>query len=260
MRKEIIPVALTVATLIMGVFGAFLRWLQNMSIFEADTGLAKSGASISFVLVFFSLLMFAGMIAAVELLLRPFEKPETAADALHTNTLIPGILAWVCAAIYAVCALRLMFSAGETSYAVFQRLFGAAGIIAGACFPFLLGRGTETKPGTISVAAATYLPLFCSFWLVFAYRVNGENPVLWAYAPGALAIAATTLAFYHVCAWFYHRANPKAALVFLQLAAYLDILTLADERAIEKSAMYFACAGMMLLLEFVALRNLRSKT
>ena len=45
MRKNALTITLCV--LVLGIFGAFLRWLQTRSIFEEETGLALRGAPIS---------------------------------------------------------------------------------------------------------------------------------------------------------------------------------------------------------------------
>ena len=42
MRKT--ALTLTVSTLVLGIFGAFLRWLQTMSAFDKETGFPIPGA------------------------------------------------------------------------------------------------------------------------------------------------------------------------------------------------------------------------
>ena len=209
-------VTATVATLVMGIFGAFLRWLQNTNLYDSDTGLAAPRAPISFAFLLFSLVMFAVM---------------------------------------AIGGIGLMFSAGASEAPVLQRLLGAAAIVAGAAFPFLPGRILGgTNP--LSKPASLILPLFYCVWLVFIYRSNLDNPVLWAYAPEVFAVVATILAFFYIAGCFYGRKTCNAALIAAQIAVYLDLSVLSDELRTLLKAMLIATALMLLLLEYMMISNL----
>ena len=139
-----------------------------------------------------------------------------------------------------------------------QRIFSALAILAGVSLPFLLGRNAS-RSDSIGGTAGVVTVLFACFWLVFSYRVNSEDPVLWGYCVEILAIAATTLAFYQLTAYFFGRAKPSRALFLVQLAAFLDITTLSDERALGFTAIFAACAVFLLMAAFILISNLREK-
>ena len=248
-------VTATVTTLIICIFGAFLRWLQNMNMFEEDTGLVAPHAATSAAFAVFSLAMFAVMAGMILLWLRRWGRPQDAEILFRVSSPIPAALTWLLCAVMVFCGIALMFSAGTSRLPMFQRLLGAAAIVAGAAFPFLPGRmlGGASPLGK---PAAVYLPLFYCFWMIFAYRANAENPALWTYAPEILALAATTLAFYYIAGVFYGRRTCAAALIVSQIAAYLDFSILSDDRRMVFQAMFAVSGILLLLLEFLMVSNL----
>lgn len=192
--------------------------------------------------------------------LRRYDRPEDPAAALRCLTRLPAALAWLLGAVILLSALILMFSADSSRIPVMQRIFSALAILSGASLPFILGKKGSEEANPNGGIASVVPVLFACFWLVFSYRVNAENPVLWAYCVEILAIAATALAFYYIAAYFYCRAKPDRALFTVQLAAFLDITTLADERALGISVIFAAVAAFLLLTEFVLIENLKEKT
>ena len=249
-------VTATVTTLIICIFGAFLRWLQNMNMFEEDTGLVVPHAATSAAFVVFSLAMFAVMAGMILLWLRRWGRPQDAEILFRVSSPIPAALTWLLCAVMVLCGIALMFSAGSSRLPMFQRLLGAAAIVAGAAFPFLPGRilGGASPLGK---PAAVYLPLFYCFWMVCAYLVNTDNPVLWTYALEIVALAATAAAFYYMGGVFYGRGTATAALIMSQIAAYLDIVLLSDSLRTVFRAMLAASGLMLLLMEYVMISNLK---
>ena len=53
MRKS--ALTFTVTTLVLGIFGAFFRWLQNANAFDAETGCAIPGHGTSIVFLIYFL-------------------------------------------------------------------------------------------------------------------------------------------------------------------------------------------------------------
>ena len=250
-------VTATVATLIMGIFGAFLRWLQNRNLYEEDTGLPAPHAAISIAFVLFSALMIVLMAGMILIWLRRWERPQDAEILFRVTGPAPAALAWLLCVVTVLCGIVLMFTAGTSEFPMLRRMLGAASIVAGAAFPFLPGR-VLGGASPLSKPAATYLPLFYCFWMIFAYRSNAENPILWSYAPEILALVATTIAFYCVAGVFYRRRTCAAALIFCQIAAYLDISILSDGRARVFQAMFAVSAILLLLMEYLMVSNLKA--
>ena len=82
---------LTVSTLVLSVFGAFLHWLQTMNAFEKDTGFSIPGAGTTVVFLIYSVLAVALFCVVTILWLGRFERGTDAASALHCETVIPFV-------------------------------------------------------------------------------------------------------------------------------------------------------------------------
>ena len=248
---------ITLSTLVMGIFGAFLRWLQNVGIYEQDTGLAIRGAGISAAVLIFTLLVLALQIGIACFWLRETNRLQSAEEAFHTDRILPILLGWLCCAVYAVGGIMLMFSAGSTAMPVMQRLLGAFAIVAGVCFPFLPSRIKYEGASQLGKqVTSSLLSLFFCFWLVYSYRSGAQVPSLWTYAPEIVALSAGALAFYYVCGWCFGRVRPKISLIMLQFAAFLCIAVLPDDRNRAVTLLLIAAAAMLLMLEYLFVNNL----
>ena len=255
MRKN--ALAITVSTLVAGVFGAFLRWLQCRNIFE-ETGLAASGAAVSVVYVIYSLLAAAGIAGLSALWLRRFRAPAESTEALRVSSVVPAIFSWVLCAVFAVAGILLMFSAGAAEYPLVQRFFGAAAVVAGFCLPAIPCRNGAGEASFVSRKPASgFLALFCCFWLVYCYLGHAENPVLWAYVPEVLAVAAVTLAVYYVAAWCFDRCAPTSAFLTVQLAVFLILCALPSAPSGGVALLLCASGAYLVMLEYILLANLR---
>lgn len=251
MRKDALKMLLITA--VAGVFGAFFRWLENLNAFEPDTGLMLPAAKTT-------MLMAAYMLAAcalfVVLALMWTKRCDCSADpaiALRPFTFVPNLICKLCGAAVAVLGIVLMFSAPAARYPSLERLFAAACILGGVAIMFVAVRGDGSA--LVSRGASLIPVLFCCMWLVLSYKNSAENPVVWAFLVELLAIIATLMAWYELAAYHYGRAKPRAALFFVQAAAFMDIATLSDERPAIMAAMFIIQAALMLTFEFVLVEN-----
>ena len=239
---------LCLVSFVAGIFGFFLRWLQLLNGFE--DGLAIPGATIATVFALYSLvvvLLFAG----INLLL--LKKRSFSTDpcvALTAGNIIPRLIMWAVAALMAIACLILMFSSDFARYPTMQRLTAALGIFAALCLPFLLRKKGSEEAG-FSSSAALIPVLFGCLWLVTAYRVESENPILWSYVLEMLAIVAVTLSFYYIAAYFYGRAKPLRCVFSMQISTYLCMCTLMDSHSLGEKLLFGCLAAAMLVLEFV---------
>lgn len=251
MRKDALTMVLITA--VAGVFGAFLRWLENINAFEPDTGLMLPFARTTVLMAAF--LTAAAILFAVLSIVwtKRFACEKDPALALCPSTFAPGLLCKLCGAVTIALGVVLMFAAAQQHYPSLERLFAAACIFCGVALMFLLTRGE----GAASVSRGAWLVpvLFGCMWLVCCYKNNAENPVIWAYLVELLTVMATVMAWYELAAYHYGRAKPAAALFFVQAAAFMNIATLSDSRS-GKMTVLFAMQGLlMLMFEFVLVEN-----
>ena len=118
MRKDALTITLT--TLVLGIFGAFLRWLQNMNLYDEE-GLAARGAGISIVLAVYILISAVVLALIVRLWLRRYVFPADVGAALRCRSVVPAILGWAMAAAFVIASLVLMFSADLAKFPTLQR-------------------------------------------------------------------------------------------------------------------------------------------
>ena len=254
MRKNALTI--TLGMLVLGIFGAFLRWLQTRNIFDAETGLAVRGAPISAIYIIYSVLVLAAIAALTLLWLRGMHASAEPSEALRSETAVPMVLTVILGAVFVCAALVALFTAELSRFPMLQRVFGAFAIFGGVCMPFLLPK----RDGTLrsgSGAATVILTLFFCFWLIFAYKLNAEDPVVWAYAPEMLALAAATVGVYEAAAYFHGRAKPVRAVIALHAAAYLSVSVIFVVRATAMTALLGVCAALALLLSYLLIANMK---
>ena len=253
MRKN--AAILTVSTLVLGVFGAFFRWLQNAGGFDPESGLPVPGSAINVIALVYCVLAVAVILALSLGWLRRYSCAKDC-SALRSRTVLPVALGWLFGLCFAVSSCVVLLFAGFGKYPTLQRLLGAFGILAGLCFPFLPAKPAGSAYA-ISRTAAAFCTLFFCFWLVFSYRLNANNPVRWAFAPEILALAAAAVAFYYAAAFHFGAGTGSRALVALQLAVFFNTATLFETRTVPMTLMFLAATVMLVTLEYLVLENLR---
>jgi len=249
---------LTVTTLVLGVFGAFFRWLQLMNAFDEE-GFPVAGAGVTVALIVYCVLAVAAICLLTLWWLRRYDRAVTAETALRCANLVPLILGWALCAAMAAASCAVLFTAGRSTTPLLQRLFGAVGILAGLSIPFLFGKKGGSGAGPMGRSAGVVFTIFCCFWCVYGYKSVSQDPIAWNYAFEILAILATTVAAYHVTAYFYGAGKPDRALIALQLGAFLCITVTFEQRPAAMTVILAVCAAAQLLLEYVLISNMWEK-
>ena len=244
---------LSLAAFVAGIFGFFLRWLQNLNGFD-DKGLPVADAKITTVFLAYSAIVVIFFLLEEKLFFKKLNRSPLASEAMANPGFIIRALGILVAAALIIGSLVFMFSSDFARFPGMQRLTGALGIFAGICFPFILS-GKNEKDGGYGSLACLVPVLFCCLWLVTAYRVQAENPIRWVYAPAILAIIALLVAFYYVAAYFYGRAKPGRCIFALQMAVYLSMVTLIDSHSLGELLLFGSCAAACLCVIFVLINN-----
>ena len=250
---------LTVSTLVLSVFGAFLHWLQTMNAFEKDTGFSIPGAGTTVVFLIYSVLAVALFCVVTILWLGRFERGTDAASALHCETVIPFVAGWVLCAVFAAASFYQLFTAARSDFPLWQRLFGAFGILAAVSFPFLFGRKGGSGAGGVGRGASVLITLFSCYWMVFTYKMESQDPIIWNYALEILAVAAATVAFYEVAAFFFGKGHVRRTLIAAALGIYFCVTALFEARSTVINVMLGVTAALLLVLEFLLIANMSEK-
>lgn len=263
-------------TAMMGIFGAFLRWLQNTQGFEADTGLAVTFSALHFVMLAF-LLAFAGWllwyIKKLDGSTMPQKYPESFAcptklwqigSVIFSAVMILGALALLLSVVSSMRSTTGVSAVYENLWQklsslglVFDMILAVFALICAICF-LVFSDGVNGKNPRNGGAASLVIVIFFCYRLIATYKTFASDPVIWHFAIQILAVSASLLAFYFIAGFNYGKPKMKSSLYFSILGAFLSIISVADS-SLETGSLLIsiATAGMLLLVTYAELRNLR---
>lgn len=243
-------------TAIMGVFGAFIRWVQGLTAFEEETGLAIPNAPWSYVMFFF---MLATAIALI-FMVRSFKKYEFPTEFTAAMTYEKRSIDISTYALGAAMALGGLIEA-ITSFrseprSMFGLITGILAMISAICFIVFIRSVRSEKAAPKARSAAVVIVLVLCFWLIATYKVFSSDPVIWHFAPRLLAVSAAIVAFYYIAGYPFNKPRPLLSVFFCQLAAFLLITTLADPFELGEQLIAASTAGFLLLMSYNILNNI----
>ena len=252
-------VTISVSMLAAAVFGAFFRWLQIHNGFDPETGCAIPYAGTAILFLLYSIAVAAAVCALAVILCRRFSCRRDAL-ALGSGNPATVTVGWIFGVAFALCAAAFLFSTGLVRFPLFRRITGAGGILAGLCFPLMMSRLKDRESGRTVRTAAMIVTLFYCLWLIYAYRINSENPTIWRIAVEMLAIASGAMSFYYVTGFFFGQGIPGRAIAALMLGVYFNVTVLFEERSLAQTGMFALTAAMCTAMLLRLLRHLEPKT
>ena len=247
---------LTGFTAVVSAAGFLLRWLQDLQILDAETGLAISGKPISFVVAGLIVLLALGY-GAIAFGLRKFYAPTEPEKALTGKTFLYTALSVVPSILIGVCGVILLIRSWPTGQAVVWRLCGASAIAA-AFGGIMVARGVSRPENAASRRVGIVLMiLFGCLWLIAEYKTAATDPVLWRFAVEILAICSALMAFYHMAGYFYGEPSPRLTVFFCYIGAFLCVMSAVDEHTMAESVCYGAVAVQLMVWGYALILNMR---
>ena len=248
MRKTAWQMTITVA--VVGALSMFLRWLQMQNVLKDVGGgnLLVARASGYSTAVLLAMLVFTALSVFFTLRMRKgLTVPEKPAPPRFHNIAQPA-LAGVSCVLLLVGAI-LLLAVGDAA----QKFIGLLFLLsAAALVPLTLVRG-KLGGKYFTAFCAAFVAVVLSVWLILAYKENAEDPQLWLFVPGILAIASSALGFYYLAGYPFGRAKPARALLVTQLATYLNLLAVAYPGAPAQTAtartLIFVALALLFLVE-----------
>lgn len=233
----------------MGIFGAFLRWLQNQNIFEPDTGLAIPHSPLSYAIILF-VLLFALLLYLWIHRLKTVDFPTKYPDIYSKSFPFATIVAELIGAVMAIGGVLTLVRAVKTSGTVFDLILGIFTFLCAAGLTTLMVSAGKPAKKNSGYWGAISIVFYLCFWLIAAYKFSAADPVIWHFAPRLLAISATVLAFYFIAGFVFNKPRPLASLYFGLLSTFLCIITLADAYPIGEQLITFGFVASLTLLSF----------
>lgn len=254
MRKN----ALTICcfTCAAGAIGAFCRWLQNQTAFDA-AGLSKAG-------IFNVIMPLVILIAAACFLFQilRLEKsgliyPGDFQSAYRSTTKLYTPIVWILGVMMIIGAVSVFYASSSGTQPILLRVLAALSLFSGIFFPLLaMSAHRQTAAGLRCLFASLPVIQFC-FWLITSYKINSTNPTVWAYAVEIIAICAALLAFYYAAGYAFGRIKARNTVFFCMLGAFFCLVCLADDRSFGLQLMTVSAAGMLLFNGWMILSNMR---
>jgi hypothetical protein len=240
-----------------GAFGVLLRWLQVMIAFN-DLGLVDNSA--------FNVLFPAFVITSALVFLRFLKRddqrllsvPEDFVAALRNDYRLFSIVNWLAGMIVLAGAMALLSKAETDKYARFLRVLSALAAVSAISAPLLLELAHQAAKRKALVCAVSLPPIFLfAAWLVYLYRSNSINSVLWAYVPEMVAVSAAMFAYARIAGFPFCTARPRRARFDCMIGSALCLMCLADERYLGMQLILFGTALQLLLYNWAMTFNLR---
>lgn len=250
MRKKSLQIC--GSTLAAGIFGAFLRWLQNLRAFEKDTGLQLIKSPLSIAMVLY-LVLAALLLLVFTRKLRDYRFSGSYPEAYAAAPSFLPLIALAVGVLIAAGGLLMLLHALLSSRRIFDLLLGFLSLFyALSAWLFLRGMGKKSAPKSAAFSATSLVFCLC-FWLIAAYKHSSADPVLWHFAPRLLAISAAILSLYFSAGFVYGRPAPLSTLYFSLLAAFLTLVVLADDYPFGEQLITAGTALLTLCLSYIQL-------
>ena len=255
MQKKALELSCYVAG--AGAFGVFLRWLQVMIAFN-DLGLVDRSA--------FNVLVPAFVIAAAVVFLRFLNQderdhlyvPEDLCGALSNDYRVFSILNWLAGIIVLTGALALLAKSETDKFVRFLRVLAALGAVYGVTAPLMLelAHREEDRKTLLCLLSLPPILLFAA-WLVYLYRRNSINSVLWSYVPEMVTVVVVMFAYARIAGFAFDTAKPLRARFDCMMGAALCLMCLADERYMGMQLMLAGTAVQLMLYNWAMICNLQ---
>ena len=251
----------TVFVVSAGAFGVFLRWLQLQLAFD-ENGLC--GPSVFNVLVPLFILIAAWVLRkrVKELLDRRCVMPTAMHEALSNPGKLYAFFRWAAGAVMMLGGALMIRGSETEKYTLMLRVMGGLAILTGICFPLYLGTANreaeKQRPALLCAMSLAPLLLF-ALWLVYDYRANATNSVLWGFAVEVLAASVLLIAFFRLGGFAFGVVEPKKLLFWLQFGVFVSMTVLADDRDMAGQLVFLSAGLMLALTDFILLRRTREK-
>lgn len=247
---------------IAGGFGIFMRWAQNMTAYEKDTGLyiSTNGWGGVITLLIIAVIGGLGFYVYKYAYLEGLASPKGYRDAFRIESGISETVhraVWILITLLSFAAALLIYKdADETRYPGMLLVLSVLVFLNSIAFALAaISMKNPAKP--LFLRTAFLLPIATvSFWLLYTYRADTVTPAVWRYALEIPALCTSLLGWFFISGYAYGRESDHLTIVFSVTGAFLCIVSIPDDRIIGLNLLYFVNAAQLLLFVFVLAHNM----
>lgn len=240
-----------------GAFGAFFRWLQNQIAVDHTTGVLKPSM--------WNVLVPVIIIAAAAVfyfIIRRRMETNVFATGIHetfrATTALHDYVAWFVGIIVMLGGLMLMISSRLDALAGAYRFIGILAILTGLTFPSVCTASRRhLSPNLVSIFSVIPIAMYC-LWLITCYRCNASIPNIYSFCIEIIAVCAIIVALYNIAGYPFGVPKPYASLYSSMLAAFMCLMTLADNRYFGMQLILFGTAAMLLMYSWMIVGNMKT--
>lgn len=247
---------------IAGGFGIFMRWAQNMTAYEKDTGLyiSTNGWGGVITLLIIAVIGGLGFYVYKYAYLEGLASPKGYRDAFRIESGISETVhraVWILITLLSFAAALLIYKdADETRYPGMLLVLSVLVFLNSMAFALAaISMKNPAKP--LFLRTAFLLPIATvSFWLLYTYRADTVTPAVWRYALEIPALSTSLLGWFFISGYAYGRESDHLTIVLSVTGAFLCIVSIPDDRIIGLNLLYFVNAAQLLLFVFVLAHNM----
>lgn len=254
---------------VMGIFGAFIRWLQILNTFDDVTGLVTRNSSISYVLLVFMLVF----VAVLYVMLRRFmnmDMPSDYNEAITQKHNYYGYVAYAIGILMALGGLLTLITAvsqfatnhdpnaEKPIFDIFAGLFSFAAAVS--MIYYIREAGKPAKNGKLPTGAysSTVITVYVCFLLIATYKYIATDPEIWHYAFRILAVASMALALYYLTGFSYNKPLPRKSVYFGLLSVFLGFITMFDSYPLGYGLINLAISLFLLVTSGLTLSKFKN--
>ena len=254
MQKKILEISCYIAG--AGAFGVFLRWLQDQLAFN-DAGLPEKSALHVLVVLYIAVCAFVFFRFVKGYRKAGLALPEDFFAAFAHEGKLYSLLRWVFGLVTAAGGVLLLSTSELDKYAGMLQILSVAAIVAGLCFPLLMTAAGKPGRNLTPLCLLAFAPiLLFANWLIYCYRANSINPLVWSYVLEVFTVIACMLAFFRLAGFPFQNPAPERCLFDAMFAAMLCLMSLADERYMGMQLILLGTALTLMYENWVMVCNL----
>lgn len=240
-----------------GAFGVFLRWLQDQLAFN-EAGLPDPSGLHVIVPLYILAAAFVYRHFVKGYAKEGFVLPESFADAFANAGKLYSLVRWVIGLLLFVGGVMLLMTSETDKYAGMLRVLSIVAMLSGIAFPLLMANANRRDSNPNLNCFLAFLPiLLYAVWLVYCYRANSINPVVWSFVLEVFTVIMAMVAFFRVAGFPFQNPKSERCLFDAMFAAMLCLTSMADERYMGMQILLFASALMLGYENCVMVCNLR---